>query len=140
VSKKILRISEEDKFDFLMIGIVCMHRDYRLCMELNKNLNINLSRQDDYTVFNNRRMEDHAFSFYEFISDEDDRYNVISNKSQKGYLIPEQYQLDYLFLIRMYPMRIEASELIETLKKIPIILGAYRLDTAKLKSRENLVF
>jgi hypothetical protein len=140
MSKKILKLADEDKFDFLMIGIVCMHRDYRLCMELNKKLHINLSRQDDYTVFNNRRMEDHAFSFYEFVSEEDDRYNVISNKSQRGYLIPEQYQLDYLFLLRMFPMRIEEQDLIDSMKKIPIVLGAYKLDTVKLKSRENLVF
>lgn len=140
MAKKILRISEEDKFDFLLIGIVCSHRDYRLCMELNRKLNINLSKHDEYAVFNNKRMEDQSFSFYEFISEEEDRYNVISNKSQKGLLIPEQNQIDFLLIIRMNPMRIEEQELIDTLKEIPIILGAYKLDTVKLKSRENLVF
>lgn len=123
-----------------MIGIVTTHRDYRLCMELNKKLEINLSRQEDYAVFNNKRMEDHFFSFYEFTNEEDDRYNVISNKSQKGFLIPEQNQIDFLLLIRMTPMRIDEQELIDSLKEIEIILGAYRLDAAKLKSRENLVF
>jgi hypothetical protein len=140
VSKKILKISEEDKFDFLMIGIVCMHRDYRICMELNKSLNIKLSRQDDYMVFNNKRMEDQYFSFYEYISEEEDRYNVIVNKGNRGYLLPEQYQLDYLLLIRMNPWRIEEQEFIDILKGIPIILGAYKLEAVKLKSRENLVF
>ncbi len=85
-------------------------------------------------------MEDQFFSFYEYNSEEDDRYNVISNKSQKGLLLPEQNQIDYLLLIRMNPMRIDEQELIDTLKEIPIVLGAYKLDAVKLKSRENLVF
>lgn len=140
MAKKVLRISEEDKFDFLLIGIVCSHRDFRLCMELNRKLDINLSKQDEYTVFSNKRMEDQFFSFYEYNSEEDDRYNVISNKSQKGLLLPEQNQIDYLLLIRMNPMRIDEQELIDTLKEIPIVLGAYKLDAVKLKSRENLVF
>lgn len=140
MAKKILRLSEEDKFDFVLIGIVCSHRDFRLCMELNRKLEINLSKQEEYTVFNNKRMEDQFFSFYEYISDEDDRYNIISNKSLKGLLLPEQNQIDYLFLLRMYPMRIDEQELIDTLKQISIVLGAYKLDPVKLKSRENLVF
>lgn len=109
-------------------------------MELNKKLDINLSKQEEYTVFNNKRMEDQFFSFYEYLSEEEDRYNLIANKSQKGFLIPEQKQIDFLLLIRMIPMRIEEQELINTLKEIPIILGAYKLEAVKLKSRENLVF
>jgi hypothetical protein len=140
MAKSILRLNEADKFDFMMIGLVCMHRDYRLCMELNKKLELNLSRQDEYTVFNNKRMEDQFYSFYEYVSEEDDRYNIISNKCTKGYLIPEQYQIDFLFLIRMNPMRIEEQDMIDRLKQIQIVLGAYKLDPVKLKSRENLVF
>ena len=140
MAKKVLRISEEDKFDFILIGLVCSHRDFRLCRELNRKLDINLSKQDEYTVFNNKRMEDQFFSFYEYVSEEDDRYNVIANKSLKGLLLPEQNQIDFLLLIRMYPMRIEEQELIDQLKEIPIVLAAYKLDTVKLKSRENLVF
>ena len=66
MAKKFLKISEESQFDFLLIGIVCNHRDYRLCMHLNKKLEINLSKKDDYSVFNNKRMEDQTFSFYEY--------------------------------------------------------------------------
>ena len=140
MAKKIIKISEEDKFDFILIGIICNHRDYRLSMVLNKKLEINLSKQDDYSVFNNKRMEDQVFSFYEYVNEEDDRYNLISNKSQKGFLLPEQNQIDYLFIFHQIRMRPDEQELISTLKEIPIILGAYKLDATKLKSRENLVF
>ena len=140
MAKKIIKISEEDKFDFIVIGIICSHRDYRLSMALNKRLEINLSKQEDYSVFNNKRMEDQTFSFYEYINEEEDRYNLISNKSQKGFLLPEQNQIDYLFLFHQIRMRPDEQALISTLKEIPIILGAYKFEAGKLKSRENLVF
>ena len=110
-----------------------MHRDYRLCMELNKKLCINLSRQDDYTVYNNKRMEDQHFSFFEFVTLEEDRYNLLSNKSQKGFLVPEQYQLDYFFLLRMSPLHFDEQQLLDSLKKIPVILGAYKLRRSQVK-------
>ena len=40
----------------------------------------------------------------------------------------------------MPPLRIDENEFISTLKEIPIVLGAYKLEAVKLKSRENLVF
>ena len=80
------------------------------------------------------------FSFYEYVNDEDDRYNLISNKSLKGFLLPEQNQIDFLFLIRFVRMEVDETEILKKLKQIPIILGAYKLETTKLKSRENLVF
>ena len=140
MAKKILKISEEVKFDFALLGIICHHRDYRLCMSLNNKLEINLSKQDEYVIFNNKSMEDQSFSFYEYVNEEEDRYNLISNKSLKGFLLPEQNQMDYLFLIRYVRMEIDETEILIKLKQIPIILGAYKLDTSKLKSRENLVF
>ena len=140
MAKKILKLSEEVKFDFALLGIICHHRDYRLCMSLNNKLEINLSKQDEYVIFNNKRMEDQSFSFYEYVNEEEDRYNLISNKSLKGFLLPEQNQMDYLFLIRYVRMEIDETEILIKLKQIPIILGAYKLDTSKLKSRENLVF
>ncbi len=140
MAKNILKISEEDKFDFALIGIICHHRDYRLCISLNKMLDINLSKKEEYMVFNNKRMEDQSFSFYEYVNEEDDRYNLISNKSLKGFLLPEQNLIDYLFFIRYVRMEVDETEILKQIKQIPIILGAYKLDTSKLKSRENLVF
>ena len=99
-----------------------------------------MSKQESYTVFNNKRMEDQFFSFYEYVYEEEDRFNLISNKSLKGYLLPEQNQIDYLFLLRLTRLRLDEQEILTSLKEIPIILGAYKLEISKLKSRENLVF
>lgn len=140
MAKTVLKLSNDDDYDFILIGIVCQHRDYRLCHELNRALNINLLKSEEYTVFNNKRMEDHAFSFYEFMNEEGDRFNLISNRCTKGFLIPEQKTIDYWFLIRPDKTRFEESELIASMKNIKVILGVYRQEVVKLKSKDNLIF
>ncbi len=140
MAKTVLKLSNDDNFDFLLFGIVCQKKDYMLCRELNLTLGLSLVRKDDYSVFNNKRMEDHLFSFFEFVSDDEDRYNLISNRSSKGLLLPEQSQIDFLFMIRPEKTRVDDSEMIGELKLIPVVLGAFKLDVSKLKSKENLIF
>jgi hypothetical protein len=139
MAKTVLKLSI-DEFDFILAGIICQHKDYRLCRELNLKLNIHLVKKDDYSVFNNKRMEDHAFSFYEYVNDDEDRFNLIANKCSRGILLPEQKQIDYLFLLKPNRMRIEENELISQLKSIALILGVYKMDVPALKSKDNLVF
>ncbi|MBL0105673.1 MAG: IPExxxVDY family protein [Bacteroidetes bacterium] len=140
MAKTVLKLSNDDNYDFVLFGIVCQKKDYRLCREINLKLGLVLERKEDYAVFNNKRMEDHSFSFFEFVNDDEDRYNLISNRCQKGLLLPEQNQLDYLFVIRPEKVRIDDSALLAELKQISIVLGVFKLDPAKLKSKENLIF
>lgn len=140
MAKTVIKLTNDDDYDFIVIGIVCQHRDYRLCHELNKILKIDLNKKDDYVVFNNKRMEDHSFSFYEYTNEEGDRYNLISNRCTKGVLLPEQKVIDYLLLIKPDKTRIDESEITAQLKNVKVILGVYRLDILKLKSKDNLLF
>ena len=140
ITKNYISLTDKQKFDFILIGIICEKKDYRISMELNKKLEINLSKEDEYSVFNSKRMEDKTFSFYEYTTEDDDRFNLISNKSQKGFLLPELNQIDFLFVVRLLRMTLEENDILNAIKEIPIILGAYKLDATQLKSGENLVF
>jgi hypothetical protein len=140
MAKTVLKLTNDDDYDFILIGIVCQNRDYRLVHELNTVMSLEMTKRDDYTVFNNKRMEDHAFSFYEYMTEDGDRFNLISNRCNKGVLLPEQKSMDYLLLIRPDKMRIDENELLGQLKNSKIILGAFRLDVLKLKSKQNLLF
>lgn len=140
MAKTILKLKEGDHFDFLLFGIVCQQKDYRLCRELNLKLEIRMHRAEDYQVFNGKRMEDQEFSFFRFITPEEDEYYLVSNKSQKGLLIPEQKQIDYFMIIRKGMSRIEEPTILSHLKEIRMVLGVYKLDVRSLKSKDNLVF
>jgi hypothetical protein len=139
MAKNVLRLNTDDQYDYLLVGLVCQHRDYRLCRELNILLEIEMTRQDDYMIFSNKRMEDQGFAFFEFISEEEDQYCLLSNKGPRGLLIPEQKQIDYFMIVRPGRMRLDEAELINKLKEIPLVLAVARIDVKKLKSRENLV-
>ncbi|HNP97585.1 MAG TPA: IPExxxVDY family protein [Bacteroidia bacterium] len=140
MAKTVLKLNEEDQFDFLLFGIICQQKDYRLCREINLKLDLQLKREEDYKVFNGKRMEDQEFSFFRYINPEEDEYYLVSNRSVKGLLIPEQKQMDYFIIVRNGMSRIEDQTILSAIKQIRIVLGIYKLDAKNLKSKENLVF
>ena len=138
--KTVLKFDSDDQYDFILAGIVCQHKDYRLCHELNAALGIDLERQDDYEIFNEKRMEKNSFSFYHYCNSEEDHYYLFSNKGDKGNLIPEQKKIDYFLMIRENVKRLPEQELINKLKELKVVLGVFKIDAANLKSREHLLF
>ena len=140
MAKNVLRISDDDEFDFLLIAIVCQQKDYRLCHELNKHLELNLVREKDYEIMNNKRMKTSSFSFFRYENADKDRFYIFSNKGKDDFLLPEQRSIDYLMMVKENFKRIKPQQFINEIKKIPVVLGAYLLETEKLKSKENLVF
>lgn len=136
MAKTVLRFDTDEEFDFILIGILCQHRDYRLCHELNRQLEISLVRENDYEVNIAKRMNPALFSFFKFENEEQDKYYVFENKGMHSLLIPEQKKIDFFLMIRESFRRKNITELVTTIKQIPIILGAYSIDPLTLKSRE----
>lgn len=140
MAKTVLKLDENEQFDFLLFGIVCQQKDYRLCRELNIKLDVELDRQEDYTVFNNKRMEDQGFSCFRYTSPDEDDYLLVANKGTKGLLVPEQKQMDYFLMVRPGMTKTDVTSIGTALKEIRMVLGVYPLEIKKLKSREYLVF
>lgn len=136
MAKTILKFDTDEEFEFLLVGIVCQHKDYRLCHELNRKLEINLVREKDYEVNIAKRMNPALFSFFKFETDEQDLFYVFENKGKHSILIPEQKQIDFFLMIKESFQRQNITELVNAIKQIPIVLGAYPIDPRTLKSRE----
>ena len=77
-------------------------------------------------------MEDQEFSFFRYINPEEDEYYLVSNRSVKGLLIPEQKQMDYFIIVRNGMSRIEDQTILSAIKQIRIVLGIYKLDAKKI--------
>ena len=45
----------DQQYDFILIGIICQHKDYKLCYELNRKLDLNLVKCEDYELYFNVR-------------------------------------------------------------------------------------
>jgi hypothetical protein len=140
MAKTVLKLTDDDEFDFLLLGIVCQQKDYRLCHELNRQLELNLKRDSDFEIRNTKRMKTSSFPFFQYSNKDGDVYYIFSNKGKDDFLVPEHRNVDYLLMIKENFKRIDEQELADEIKKIPIVLGAYPLEVQKLKSKGNLIF
>lgn len=137
--KHILTFDQE--YDFNMIGICSHHNDYRLAWGMNEQLGIHLSKaEDDYIVYSKKGGQQSMHSQYLFKDPENMiEYYLIKNKSMGKFLIPEKPTIDYFLFL--YENQIwELQSLVESLRNIPSILGAYIFDPEELDSTEHIVF
>ncbi|PCJ28522.1 MAG: hypothetical protein COA97_00805 [Flavobacteriales bacterium] len=135
---KVLLSLEED-YDFVLVGISCHSKDYRLCWELNKALRIDLIRTDDLEISKNNDII--AYSFYSFI-DEDNHieYYLISNLGKNGYLIPEQKKVDFFLMTKGSTSNNQTKDIICNINSLSLVLTSFSIDPNLLKSKKNLLF
>jgi hypothetical protein len=130
----------EYEYEFRVIAISCHARDYKLCYNLNKQLEFNLIKQDNIKL---KVKPDIAAEFSWFLfSDEENHveYRLVSNKGTVGLLIPEQKQADFFMLINGSPTDSQVAGLLKRIKDTESVLTAFTIDVGALKSKQNLLF
>lgn len=138
MAKLTLDFEEAFELDFLLIGIACHIKDYRLAYCINKALDWDLRRTDDLDLF--VKNEQALFSMYEYQVEEDLKsYHLISNRSDKGLLIPERKESD--FFIQLYGEFTDEqfTHIKKEIQKIKFVLTSFEIDPSKLKSGNNLL-
>mgnify|MGYP001590887393 CR=1 FL=1 len=131
-------------FDFYLIGINCVLKDYRLCFEINRKLNLRLKRVDEIVIIKENSEWEHSapsFSNFAYLDEKTELlYKVVSNKCQSTLLIPEQKAADYFLKISGEgPIR-EKKAILSKIREIPIVLTAFEINPNKLKSKNNMLF
>lgn len=137
MSKFTLNIEED--YEFSLIGISCHAKDYKLCFEFNKLLEVDFIRTEDLDIDSKKTQGN--YSLYEYI-DEDNfmDYYLISNRSSKGVLIPEHKAIDYFLLLKGATNDDITDDMIQKISTLQIVLTAYKIDVDTLKSKQNLIF
>ena len=137
MSKVLLTI--DDDYDFGLIGISCHAKDYRICWEINKVLNTNLVRSDDYEI--NKKGEISIHSFYEYYDEANQvELYLIANKGGKGSLIPEQKTTDFFLLLKGNISDNQMNHLINKINNLRLVIAAFLINPENLKSKQNLLF
>lgn len=136
-------ILEDDfEYDFKLIGISCHEKDYRICWGINKQLSLNLSKETNKIEFFNKKkniISKHSiFSYIDF--DTENEISLITNRSNAGFLIPEQKHADYLLMIKGEDILYSIKNTISNIKKIKFVLTAFEIEVSQLKSKDNLIF
>ncbi len=129
------------EYDFILIGISCHEKEYRLSWALNQSLHFELERRKDMQIELKKQSEPLSYPFFEYDDVENYRkYYLISNKCTGGMLLPEQKQADFLLMIKGTIRPPEKISIIKAIKEIQLVLTAFEINPEQLKSRENLLF
>lgn len=138
--KKIHKLKVEFDDDFQLIGIASHENDYRLTWALNKHLNLNLIKTKNLEINHPKHKINIAYSMYFY---EDDMeyltYALISNKSEKGFLLPEYKNIDFILKVGGNPNMQIVNKLSEGLRKVDIIITAFVLEDISGKNRKVFI-
>ncbi len=137
MAKLVLDWKEEKEDSFALIGISCHQKDYRLCWELNKTLEIELHKEEDIPGPN----EEISFSRY-YYNNEDfmQDYYLLTNKIGKIYFAQELKQADYILQVYGLRSEYESDDLLQKISGIDGVLTAFTYDSEKLKYAHPLFY
>lgn len=134
-------LEEEFEFDFSLLGISSHVKDYRLCWAVNKALDLDLVKLEDEIIIRQKNGEDQSvFSIYYYLEkDNEIEFELICNRHEHGYLIPELKSADYFLKISEYYDG-NLDEIIQLLRKANLINMAFEIDVNTLRSKQNLLY
>lgn len=132
----------ETTFDFDLLGLVAPLKDYKLAWLINATLGIRLKKTEDYHLeFLNQ--PDLIISQF-MLKKEHGFIQLLKNKSypvggRSSYLIPELQSMDYFLLCQDFTDEVDLNTYIDGLSNARGIHSIVKIDTNKLKSKENLL-
>lgn len=128
----------EVDYSFYSLGISCHVKEYKMAWLLNKCLNTRLEFMDPIII--HHKSGESVHSIYQFTDDEARVcISLISNRSKKGYLLPEFPQTDFILKIEEAEEG-EFQELRASIRKMNQVLLVHTIDPSSIKSGVNLVF
>jgi hypothetical protein len=150
-------------YDFSLLAISSPEPDYKLCIHINRLLNIELSRYTPIELSHKTMASPLVFSCFMFEEEEEEnRYILLSNRSSnkvlaigkpaglslfddessadvKGFLIPELLQADYLLLLQTDDHVSIAKDIQAKLKKLNFVQSVQNIDPETLPTKKNLI-
>jgi hypothetical protein len=129
-SKKITRIRLDALTNdmFFLYGIVSSEPDYKLSLALNKKMGIFLKNRAPLKLHNDTGNE-LSFSRFSYTNDDDDViYELISNRSEKQYLLKKLKNIDYIFHVHFHGNDIIGSKVTSLLRDTESVNAVFVID------------
>ena len=138
------RLDVSYDFAFHLVALNTSVKEYKLAWVLNRDLQINLSKIDNISIgFSGGR----SLSISNFIYEREyQTFRLLKNRSENlddqynAYLLPEMKNFDYFLMVADDSTTFDINPFISTIKQIPFVQFAVSVDTASLKSKDNLIF
>jgi len=136
---KKLSISKSVNNQHSIIGLSCLANDYRLLYFASKSLGFSFNKLEDLPLYG-RKDKLGDFSFYHFADEEKHlNYYLFSNKNQGRIAISAYRNFDYFLLIDEKISTPFQVDLLNKLRKIPILQAAMNIPTHSLKDLDILL-
>jgi len=127
-----LKINTNEEYS--LIGIVTTEPDYKLSLSLNDKLKISLKNYTPVEIKNDDGSQLNFSRFSDLKGVPDVVYNLISNKSDKNYLLTNLKKIDYFFQVKN-PEYHNIKELAGTIREIERITAVFSLDPEEIKDK-----
>ena len=121
--------------DFAVLAINSHIKGYKLCWNINNSLQVNFEKQKDHNI-----KDELWFARYMYICDDGIEYNLLENRSKKGYLIPNEKSLNYFLVVKNDYWQEDKAEFMKKLRDIEDVLLVFELDTALTKHIDRFIF
>lgn len=138
------RLAVDYSYNFILLGITCIAKEYKLAWAINKLLHVNLKKNDDLII---QFINNDTLTISNFLHrSENCNLRLLKNKSYNEnegnslYLLPELKNFDYFLQIHDEAEVFDSQKVISKLSGDKLFEFVTRIDTEKLKSKENLIF
>ena len=124
-----------EEFDFAVLAINSHIKAYKLCWNINSSMQLDFEKKDDHNI-----KKDLSFSRYTYISDEGIEYDLLTNRSKKGYLVPNQKGINYFLVVKNDYWQQDKLEFINKLRSTPDVLLVFEMGAENLKYIDRFFF
>ncbi len=128
-------LEKVDAIDFNVLAINSHAKGYKLCWNINNELQLNFEKVEDQPI-----EKEMMFSRYFCETTKGDEYNILANRSKKGYLIPNQKSVNYFLIVNNRNWLAEKKEFISKLRKNKEVLLVFELDVVNSKYINRFIF
>jgi hypothetical protein len=137
ISQKIKRIplAVSNNEDFLLLGVVSADPDYKLSLQLNKKFKISLKNTTPVR-FSDDSQNELLFSRFSYNDDSAGMLlNLVSNKSDKSFLIRKLKNIDYFIQVYTQEKNCSPEEITSRLREIETINAVFNIDLKNFKDK-----
>ena len=136
------RLDIEYTIDFGLYGIISTIKPYKLAWELNRCLNINLVKSEDYEVVHKNKSTNNYLHYSQSIMYS--HVKLLKNKpveesDGRDLLLPEHPRFDFILLTRGEAYN-DNNRLQELLRNIPSVEWVAFIPLDAIKSKDHLIF
>jgi len=138
------KLSVDYDFGFDLIAITASVKEYKLAWMLNRELNLDFSKSENIEIV---FLGDKFMSISNFTSKtEYQLFHLLKNKAENhqekfnALLIPELGNFDFFIIVKDESDTFDLNAFLTSIKEIPFVQFAVSIETATLKSKENLIF